>query len=429
MRCGCLPVSPRSPAPSRSRSCCPRSGARGAEPDHPGRARPDAARTGNRRRTPIGCDRHRRRDPRNLIAIAVSPIFPIGIARRAEVSPGVEVDGALLFLGAAASSGSSSSSAGSRRTAPRAPRRRNRHRARHPRRTAADARRPRRSPAIGHERIPHGARAGSGRQRIAGPIRAARRRVGLARCERRARVRLESRSPRDDATSLRLVLELQGARQYVLEPLRRATTSDSLRSVASPTSRPRVTHRCRSTVGRRAGWGFTPIRGTIDPTIVRGRAARGPREVALGAATLRAIDKKIGDTVQVRESGRTVEYRVVGQVVLPQLSGGDIQPLADGAAFTGAGFTSLHPTEQRRDALPVGKLRPGRRPGRSRATNRHDQAVPRRPQRAGVHLGHGRRGTGAPTRGRTRRVISGGSRRSSHSSSQCWRSSRSRMHS
>ena len=40
------------------------------------------------------------------------------------------------------------------------------------------------------------------------------------------------------------------------------------------------------------GWAFTPVRGTIDPEIVAGRAPRGPDEVALGSQTLRALGKE-----------------------------------------------------------------------------------------------------------------------------------------
>ena len=72
-----------------------------------------------------------------------------------------------------------------------------------------------------------------------------------------------------------------------------------------------------------------------------GRAPSGPAEVALGAATLHALRKKIGDIVQVRGVKATDDYRIVGQVVLPQLQDGEIQPLSDGAAFTGEGFAPV----------------------------------------------------------------------------------------
>ncbi len=87
------------------------------------------------------------------------------------------------------------------------------------------------------------------------------------------------------------------------------------------------------------GWSFTSLRGTIEPEIVAGRAPAGPLEVALGSTTLHTLDKHIGDTVQAAGPNTKHEYLIVGQVVLPSL--GQVQPLADGAAFTGAGFAPL----------------------------------------------------------------------------------------
>ncbi len=87
------------------------------------------------------------------------------------------------------------------------------------------------------------------------------------------------------------------------------------------------------------GWSFTPLRGNIEPTIVAGRAPDGPQDVALGATTMHALGKHLGDTVLAAGPKAKHQYRIVGQVVLPSL--GQIQPLADGAIFTGAGFAPL----------------------------------------------------------------------------------------
>jgi hypothetical protein len=89
-----------------------------------------------------------------------------------------------------------------------------------------------------------------------------------------------------------------------------------------------------------AGLAFTSRRGqTIDPEVVAGRAPRGRREVALGSTTLHALGKGIGDMVKVRGRTAKLDYRIVGRVVFPTL--GQAQPLADGAAFTGTGFSPL----------------------------------------------------------------------------------------
>jgi hypothetical protein len=88
-------------------------------------------------------------------------------------------------------------------------------------------------------------------------------------------------------------------------------------------------------------WAFTDIHGSIAPEVVAGRAPSGRDEVALGAATLRALHKHVGDTVNVRGPKGKGDFRIVGQIVLPPLQAGEIQPLADGAAFTGAGFAPI----------------------------------------------------------------------------------------
>ncbi len=107
---------------------------------------------------------------------------------------------------------------------------------------------------------------------------------------------------------------------------------------------------------------FADIRGAIDPVIVKGRAPTKAHEVALGATTLRALGKSIGDTVQApllaSSSGSppTASYQIVGQVALPAL--GSTQPLADGAVFTNAGLAKLvDPTNASR--YLVGRFAPG----------------------------------------------------------------------
>ncbi|MCU1457800.1 MAG: hypothetical protein JWL73_1892 [Actinomycetia bacterium] len=87
------------------------------------------------------------------------------------------------------------------------------------------------------------------------------------------------------------------------------------------------------------GWGFTNLRGTVQPEITAGRAPRTAGEVALGAVTLRKLHKSIGDTVTGRGRHGTVDYRIVGRAVLPVLGA---EPLADGAFFTGAGLARVY---------------------------------------------------------------------------------------
>ena len=80
------------------------------------------------------------------------------------------------------------------------------------------------------------------------------------------------------------------------------------------------------------GWGYYEIRGNIGPAVVTGRAPRTDDEVALGAETLAAVHRSVGDHVQVAGASGSKTFRIVGQVAFPSLS--DPEPLADGAAFT-----------------------------------------------------------------------------------------------
>jgi putative ABC transport system permease protein len=87
-------------------------------------------------------------------------------------------------------------------------------------------------------------------------------------------------------------------------------------------------------------WTFVPIRGTIDAATVHGRDPRAPHEVALGTVTMHALHKHPGDVVDAVGAGGEARYRIVGRIVLPRL--GDPQPLADGAVFTQRGFDRLY---------------------------------------------------------------------------------------
>jgi len=86
-------------------------------------------------------------------------------------------------------------------------------------------------------------------------------------------------------------------------------------------------------------WSFEPVRGVIDPEIVAGRAPRGRSETALGSATLKSLHKRIGDMVTAVGPMGTRHYEIVGRVVLPAIGGP--QPLADGASFTSDGLVPI----------------------------------------------------------------------------------------
>ena len=68
------------------------------------------------------------------------------------------------------------------------------------------------------------------------------------------------------------------------------------------------------------------------------------------------LGKHIGDTVQAAGPHAKHPYQIVGQVVFPTF--GDVQPIADGAAFTGAGFAPLFDQNNYSRYL-VGRFTPG----------------------------------------------------------------------
>jgi ABC-type lipoprotein release transport system permease subunit len=107
------------------------------------------------------------------------------------------------------------------------------------------------------------------------------------------------------------------------------------------------------------GWALTPVLGSIGPEVVAGRAPQRAGEVALGSATLHALGKHVGDTVRVGEERPARPYRIVGQVVFPRLYGGELQPLADGAMFTTAGFRPLAADNQNLNRYLVGRFSAG----------------------------------------------------------------------
>ncbi len=85
--------------------------------------------------------------------------------------------------------------------------------------------------------------------------------------------------------------------------------------------------------------GFRPMRGTIEPEVIFGRAPQDSGEVVLGAATLGELGKNVGDSVHGDGPDGNFNYRIVGRAVFARLDSD--QPLANGAAFTGSGLARL----------------------------------------------------------------------------------------
>ena len=102
--------------------------------------------------------------------------------------------------------------------------------------------------------------------------------------------------------------------------------------------------------------GIEPIRGSVLTRIVRGRAPMSSREIALGRDALDDLHKSIGDTVSLRNGSRRTRMRIVGQSLQPVA--GDLSTrLSGGGVMTLAGLRRVQP-----DAMPFEfavRFRPG----------------------------------------------------------------------
>lgn len=83
------------------------------------------------------------------------------------------------------------------------------------------------------------------------------------------------------------------------------------------------------------------VRGALAPTVVEGRPPNQPTEIMLGTRTLRDLGVGVGSTVSVAFSDRTADMRVVGRGVFTEFSGAG--RLGEGAAVTLEGLRRLVP--------------------------------------------------------------------------------------
>jgi len=83
-------------------------------------------------------------------------------------------------------------------------------------------------------------------------------------------------------------------------------------------------------------WTLQRRSGAVEPPIVAGRSVAGAHEIALGAATLSRVGKRVGDLVHVTKGDQLDELRIVGAVTLPAIGrgGADHTSLGRGALVT-----------------------------------------------------------------------------------------------
>jgi hypothetical protein len=84
------------------------------------------------------------------------------------------------------------------------------------------------------------------------------------------------------------------------------------------------------------------IRGDVHPTILSGTWPRSPDEIALGAATLRALHAAVGQSVVASAGSRRAAMHIVGTAAFINASGTSTSP-GDGAGMTLAGLRRLLP--------------------------------------------------------------------------------------
>jgi ABC-type lipoprotein release transport system permease subunit len=91
-----------------------------------------------------------------------------------------------------------------------------------------------------------------------------------------------------------------------------------------------------------------PVKGAIEPAMVEGRAPRADDEVVVGRDTLDAIGGGIGDEVTITSrSEREEGFTIVGVAAFPTVL--EPSPIADGAAFTAEGGERLLLGDPERD--------------------------------------------------------------------------------
>ena len=99
--------------------------------------------------------------------------------------------------------------------------------------------------------------------------------------------------------------------------------------------------------------GMQPVTGDVAPPVLTGRLPRAPGEIALGGRELRALHKGTGDHITARGARGPVALHIVGQVVLsPEITNEQVQ-LGGGGVMTMAGANALSKAPLPRNMFPV----------------------------------------------------------------------------
>ena len=94
------------------------------------------------------------------------------------------------------------------------------------------------------------------------------------------------------------------------------------------------------------------VDGDVTPAIVQGRAPRRDDEVALGTTTLRRVRRQVGDRVVLNLQGQRHTMTVVGRMVFPAMGRGGFSQTGVGeGALTRAAVTAVPLDDETRDQL------------------------------------------------------------------------------
>jgi hypothetical protein len=124
--------------------------------------------------------------------------------------------------------------------------------------------------------------------------------------------------------------------------------------------------------------GLTPGRGPlISPTLLAGRPPRTGREIVLGSSTLHDLGLHVGQEVPVTVNERRIQDRIVGQAVFPNFGQGSFTPtdLGEGAETTAAVLGPQATPRGERSGFQVVLLRFAGGPGRAAAVTRFRRSM------------------------------------------------------
>jgi hypothetical protein len=125
---------------------------------------------------------------------------------------------------------------------------------------------------------------------------------------------------------------------------------------------------------------FDPLKGAVFPPLLQGRPPHAQGEIVLGTSTLRQIGRRVGQTIKLRTPvGTTTTMRVVGRMIVPSVADLLTNGLGQGAWVPGSYFRRLKAELAGRPDVPplfyqlfAVRYAPGVPPARALARLRHD---------------------------------------------------------